>query len=316
MSGLLSKFKKGGGGFLNQVDGVIAGFTFTTEPEFGGNASSGAPKGDGTPLWVALTAQVDGAEKPETTHLFAGYNADDFVISEDGSSLTPAVDGASLWGGTAFAQFYESAVTNGLTDVEPTEDGTMNFGGLIGARAFRSGQGRRRHEACGQEFPHVEGQGQRAGPEEGQGREVLRHPHPSGREGLFGGQCGWSAEREEGGSREDLLPSLLPLRKKPVAKSAPAEDVTDAATIALTEILAKNADGLPKTKLNLAVTRHLVAHPQREAIRTFLADDANLDTLAEAGVITYDDGVLACRLRMREAAFAKQVEALTPALSH
>jgi hypothetical protein len=83
-----------------------------------------------------------------------------------------------------------------------------------------------------------------------------------------------------------------PAGKKPVAKSAPAEDVTDAATIALTEILAKNADGLPKTKLNLAVTRHLVAHPQREAIRTFLADDANLDTLAEAGVITYDDGVL------------------------
>jgi hypothetical protein len=292
MSGLLSKFKKGGGGFLNQVDGVIAGFTFTTEPEFGGNASGGAPKGDGTPLWVALTAQVDGAEKPETTHLFAGYNADDFVISEDGSSLTPAVDGASLWGGTAFAQFYESAVTNGLTDVEPTEDGTMNFGGLIGARVrFVQVKDEGAMKRAAKNFRTSKGKVNEQGQKKGKDGKFYDIRTLQVEKVYSEGNAVGPQSAKKTTAKPAAKPA--PAGKKPVAKSAPAEDVTDAATIALTEILAKNADGLPKTKLNLAVTRHLVAHPQREAIRTFLADDANLDTLAEAGVITYDDGVLA-----------------------
>lgn len=295
--GLLDKFKKGGGGFLNQVDGVIAAFAFTTEPEFGGNGGNqSAPKGDGTPLWVALTAQVDGAEKPETTHLFAGYNADDFVISEDGSSLTPAVDGASLWGGTAFAQFYESAVTNGLTDVEPAEDGTMNFGAaLVGARVrFVQVKDDAAMKRAAKNFRMSKG-------------KVNEQGQKKGKDGKFydirtlqvekvyseGNTVAAPATGKKAMATKTAAKPAAAGKKPAAAKAQPTEDVSEVAEAALAEILAKNENGLQKTKLNLAVTRHLVSHPQREAIRTYLADENNLNALAEAGVITYEDNVIA-----------------------
>src|SRR5258706_1295764 len=133
--GLLERFRKGGGGFLNNVEAVITGFRFTTNPDFGSERES-TPAKDGaiTKLWFALTVVQDGG-KPETTHLDAG-GVDGFEISNDGQTLTPADTATMLWGGTAFLKFYASLVEGGLTepaDVEPGDP--LDFSHILGVRA-------------------------------------------------------------------------------------------------------------------------------------------------------------------------------------
>jgi hypothetical protein len=76
-----SAFRKSGGGFLNQVDGVIAGYEFTDE--FNGVAfvpGKVAGKDKFHSLYCVLSARVDGAEEDVTTTLFVG-GADDFEVS-------------------------------------------------------------------------------------------------------------------------------------------------------------------------------------------------------------------------------------------
>ena len=131
MAGISSKFKRGGGGYLNGVDGVIRSLTFTTEPDFGKGAQ--ASSGDKVMLWGVLTLQQDGEEGEETTHLFAG-DSEGFVISEDGKTLTPTSDDVQLWGDTALMQFYESMVANDFEDTEVGADGSLDFSGVENQR--------------------------------------------------------------------------------------------------------------------------------------------------------------------------------------
>lgn len=131
MPGLLDKVRKSGGGFMNNVDGVVSANVFTTELPGGG-----VQTGDFTKLFYRISVQQDGSEKVDETSLDAG-NADDFVISEDGMTLTPKEDGAKLWGDTPFVRLYASMVTNagdsGFEDVDPG-DGTISIAHVPGTR--------------------------------------------------------------------------------------------------------------------------------------------------------------------------------------
>lgn len=287
--GLRDQFKKGGGGFMNNVDGVITRIAFTTEPDFGSGAQ--APKGDGTPLWCELTAQIDGAEKPESTHLFVGMNGDEFVISEDGQTLTPTEDGVGLWGGTAFAQFYDSAVENGLTDVDPAEDGSLNFGHVVGARVrFVQVKDEAAMKRAAKNYRTSKGkineQGQKKG-KDGKYYDIRTLQI----EKVYAEGVSVSSAKPKAGATKAAKATATKLAAKTKATAAP--DVAEFAQDTLLSVLAKNPDGLPKTKLNLALTRALVSDERRDAVLQYFKNEANIEAMVEAEAITYENGVIA-----------------------
>lgn len=123
----LGSFKKGGGGYLHNVDSVITDYQFTTD-----SPGNGKKKGDFTPLFVKVSFRVDGAEADETTHLFAG-GGDDFEISEDGYTAEPVQDDGALREGTAFHIFLASLIEKGFPDTLLPDD-QINFQPIIGTR--------------------------------------------------------------------------------------------------------------------------------------------------------------------------------------
>jgi hypothetical protein len=297
--GLLDKFRKGGGGFLNNVDGLVTDLRFTTEPDFGGEAKA-RKEGESTPLWAVLTVRVDGDEKgDQATHLYAGA-ADEFVISEDGRSLTPAVDGAMLWGGTAFLQFYESLVKGDETiDVDAEEDGTLNFSAVVGVRA-RFIQVKdveamaRAAKKAGASKGKINAQGQRKGKDGkfyDQRALQVSEVYSTGNEV----DAAEEAPKAKGATRpttKTTSPSKGAVAAKPVAAKAAkvvANAVGDFAEVVLLDILggAKN-NTIKKSELNLAVTRKLVKDDRREDVRKYLFEDANLAAIETAGKIVLD----------------------------
>jgi hypothetical protein len=126
---------KGGGGFLNNVDGVFSDYSFLDS--FPGQD---APKdAKFTPLYLNVTAEVDGAEEPQSTTLFAG-SADDFEISDDGKTITPVTEGGSLRKGTPAARFLETLVrpTGGGEGLDeallPEDDEPINYEAFLSNR--------------------------------------------------------------------------------------------------------------------------------------------------------------------------------------
>lgn len=286
--GLMDKFKKGGGGFLNNVDALIVGLKFTTEPDFGTEAPERA-KGDFTPLWVELTVRVDGSEEDQTTHLFAG-SADDFVITEDGMGLEP-IEGAMLWGSTSFARLYGSMVEHGLEDVEPEEGEPLSFAHVVGARCrfvqVKDEEAMKRAaKNAAKSKGRINAQGQRKG-KDGKYYDI-RTPEVTE---IYSTGNDVSAPKKGKGAKP------APKQAGSVKGAALAKpkivkqdtDISDFAVETLIDILGDEKDNaISKSKLNLAITKKLVKDPRRDDVRMFLYEDANLLAIAEAGVITYD----------------------------
>lgn len=124
-----SSFKAGGGGFMNNVDGVISDYEFT--PDFpGGNSSK--KKSDFSPLYFVLTAQIDGADEPSTTTIFVG-SADDFEIEDDGKTLVPVDENGGLRQNSDFSFFIDSLVKAGFPESNLPDD-KINYEAIIGTR--------------------------------------------------------------------------------------------------------------------------------------------------------------------------------------
>lgn len=81
--GFRESIKKGGKGFLNNVDVTFKGYRFTDRFEGETEASD--------KLYFVPQLHVDGADEPVSQHIFIGKNFDDnYVISKDGQELTTA----------------------------------------------------------------------------------------------------------------------------------------------------------------------------------------------------------------------------------
>lgn len=302
--GLRDRFKRSGG-FLNNVDGLVTALKFTTEPDFGkGPQTPDVVEGKETPLWVEISARQDGSDKNESTHLFAG-GADKFVINDDGTSITPNEEGASLWGNTAFDNFYGSYVDNGGSDPEPGEDGTLNFGHVVGARVrFVQVKDETAMKRAAENVKKNKGNARKSFNELGQkkgsdgkyydlrtlqvsqvyseGNDVESTPakaaKPTGQQK--------SASRTNGSGKANTPAKTTTKASK---NTEPDYDVADDSKGVLLDLLADAKENrLKKNDLNALVTRKLVSEPtRREAVRKFLYEDANLQALVEEGAITY-----------------------------
>lgn len=130
---------KGGGGFLNDVDGVIRDIQFTDEfngKPFEPGKKPGTKEDKFHSLFAAVTVQVDGAEDTVTQHLFVG-DYDQWEIGENGTSVVPH-DEANQFGQSApFSKFVASLVKAGFPEEDLPED--FEFEVLKGQRC-RFGQ--------------------------------------------------------------------------------------------------------------------------------------------------------------------------------
>lgn len=299
---LLDKFRKGGGGFLNNVEGVITSYQFTTNPDFGTERpAKEAKEGDITKLWFALTVLQDGG-KPETTHLDAG-GADEFVISDDGQTLTPISEATMLWGGTAFLKFYASLVEGGLTEpADPAPGEPLTFEHINGVRArFIQVKDEDATRRTIENFKKNKGNTRKYFNAEGERK---------GKDDKYYAQRNLQVERViSEGNAVDAAPATPPPAKagkapvkaiaavaKPATKVAAKGngkavdvEIVELSKGTLVNILADAKDNtVKKVELNLAVTKRLVGNPHRDAVRLWLFDDGNLATLATEGLISYD----------------------------
>jgi len=135
---------KTGGGFLNDVDGVIVNYEFTDE--FNGKAF--VPGNDPKTgkaffhgLFAKLTVRVDGATEDITTTLRVG-DADKFLVTDEGHTITPVEDGYALAASQTWPIFlasWEKAAETGAEN-EAYEEGVYNYEGIIGSRCRFSQQ--------------------------------------------------------------------------------------------------------------------------------------------------------------------------------
>jgi hypothetical protein len=254
-----STFRKPGG-FLNNVDGMITGYEFTTE--FPGADPNRPKKSDFNSLYFVLSVRQDGADEDVTTTLWGG-SADDFEISDDGKTITP-IDGRGLGGTTDVARFIESLCVGGFPETNLPED-TINFEAIIGTRVRfiqvpqtdKNGKPLMRKATSGKykgkEFPQTATQVS----------HVLDLPKV--------------AAKSNGKSAKPNGKAAV-VTSKANGKGTPMPDVADLAASTLLDILS-NADdnSVPKAKLRMKVFAALgTKHPQRDEVIKYLYDDDNL----------------------------------------
>ena len=261
MSSRPSAFKKGGGGFLKGVDGVITGYEFTDE--FNGEAFvpgkvNGKEKFHS--LYCLLSARVDGADEDVTTTLFVG-GADDWNIEDEGHTLTPVEDGRELGANTSFAKLISTLVEAGFPETNLPED-AINFESIIGTRVRFEQRtdvegtkklGKRKDKKTGKEYD----------------RQDLVIDQVYSLPGT---------ETKAAPAAKAAKPAPAKAAGKATKAPTPAvADVSELATETAQGIVAEAGEaGITKAKLGMKVIAKLMKHPEREAVRKFLADDANL----------------------------------------
>ena len=282
-----SAFKKGGG-FLNNVVGVIADYEFT--PDFPGSDGKRKPKGKDAfnPLYFLLTVEADGADQPQTTTLFAG-SADDFEISDDGKTLTPVDDNVGLRMNTDLGKFLTSLVSpengDGFPEESLPDDGEpINYEAIIGARVnFVQVKDEEAMAKAAKKWRQSGGKFNEQGQKKGKDGKyynltyvtvdaVLSLPADDEKPAKGAKSVGKASARP------------APARSGKAGKSSDGEevDIVALATDTLLSILSDNDNEIKKASLpGLLVKKLGVKHPHREEVRKMIYSDDFLET--EAG---------------------------------
>lgn len=167
-----SSFKQGAGGFLNGVTGTITNY-FCTD-EFNGQPfkphkikdDKGKLMDAPHSLYVLLSVRPDEATEDVTTILKAGAY-EDWNVSEDGHTLTPAVEGANIPGGSAFGKLLSTICkpTGGGPGFDETQldEEAFNWEPIIGSRVKFAqvvrtgfGAGKRLSKKTGKEYDRTD----------------------------------------------------------------------------------------------------------------------------------------------------------------
>lgn len=273
-----SSFKKGGG-YLNEVDVTLVGYTFEVgEPS---KIKKGDRKGeDFTPLSLVPQFEVDGddasKDEPKTQRLLIG-DAEAFgEVSEDGLTLaTP--DGQGISSKSEAGLFIASLCANGFPETRFSDDDSeINFEPMIGTRMRLVQQ---------TNVEKTKRQGKQKGKD---GKEYDR------RDLLVATVHELPGEKKAAG-KTGAKPGAS---SKSAAKGKKADDV-DIAELAgetLRDILSEAKDNtIAKSKLSMAVLKKLTRDENRETVREWLFDDDNLGSVegvtynAKKQTITLDD---------------------------
>lgn len=276
-----SSFKKAGG-FLNGVDVEIIGYRLTDE-FLGEPFKAGKFKGsDGKlvdkphALFAELAVRVDGADEDTLVPLKVSNQFDQWEVSSDELSMTPAEDGQALSQSAAFQKFIGSLCEAGFDEnLFPEEE--FNWEAMIGTRVRLV---QRVDAARTKEF------GKRKGKN---GKEYDRQD-------LVVDQVYESVEPEAKSAKKGGRPAPVVKGGKPGKPGKPAPepepeetDVSDDAVAALKRYLKAAKDHtLPKSKLRMKV----LTDPKfkddtdlRDGVLKYLFDDDNLESIDG---VTYD----------------------------
>ncbi len=258
-----SAFKKGGGGFLNNVDGVFADYNFTTDPPFERKAKKGS---DWNPLFAVVTAQVDGADEPVTTTISVG-SADDFEIEDDGKTLVPVDDNVQLPASFGWGILIESLVAAGFPESNLPED-RINYEAILGTRVrfsqrkneVMAAKGKKRKDKkTGKEYDYTD--------------LVVSQVYalPEAEEAPKGKSSSKTSKAAAGGKTNG--------KAKEVSVEEQGAEI-------LLSILNANEGSLPKSKLPVKLAGAIAAKdPRREELRKLIYSD---DFLSEEMGWTYD----------------------------
>lgn len=266
MAGARPSSFKAGGGFLNNVDGVLQDYEFTTEFPGGEGKKSKKKNSDFTALYFVLTVAVDGVDDPAVTTLFVG-SADDFEIENDGKTLTPVDETSGLRQNSDFYKFINSLVEAGFPESSLPED-EINFEAILGSRV-------RLVQQVDEEATARLGKKKSKDGKKEYSRTWLKVASVAALPGK-GGKATGKADS----------------KGKSKGKAAEADDEEDEVTTLATESLLALLKKAPKNtilkkKLPVQIMNQVGAkHPQREAVRKMVTSD---DFLSAGDGWSYDD---------------------------
>lgn len=240
---------KSGGGFLNNVDGEITGYEFTTVP----------PNSKEESEWVYYVPSIkqDGADDEVTQHFFLG-GADRYEISKDGQTITDADGGEVTVGAkTPFGRLLASMLDNGLDEAElPDLEGgdDLEMSGL-NTRRFRFIQeideeatkklGKRKDKKTKKEYPRT--------------NTVVSKVYDVEAKSGKGKSAGKANGKAAGKSKK---------------KDDDGDELQEEAVSVLTDLLADTKDGeIPRAKLSMALTKKLMKNENREPLRKLITSD-------------------------------------------
>ena len=275
-----SSFKKAGG-FLNGVDGSIVDYQFTTEAPWAENAKP-QKKGDDAfnSLFSVVSVRLDGAEEDIQTTLWVG-NADNFEISDDGHTLTPADDSYALGASAPWSKFINSLCENGFPESNLPED-EINFEAIIGTRV-RFVQVAEIDRTTGKPRKRVAKKGKFKGKEFDQTNTEV-----SAVIALPGTSSGKSKTPPKGEAKPLGTKATKAAGGKANGKAVEV-DLTEEADQVLLGMLEKAGGELAKrqlpVKLGLALS---TKNPNREELRRLIYTDEYLLDAVERGVIEFD----------------------------
>lgn len=256
-----SSFKRGGG-FLNNVDGVISDYQFTDEfngKPFVPGRDPKTKKERFHSLYCVLSVRLEGADKDETTTLFVG-GAEDFVVSEDGHTLTPAEEGRELGASTSFAKFITSLVQAGFPETLLPED-DINYEAIVGTRVRfvqRKNEedtkklGKRKDAKTGKEYDRVD--------------LVIDQVYD-----LPGATSAPAATK--GKAPAKAAPKTAAKGKPAPAPAAEEVDIEQLTKDTLVSILADAGGSIAKSKISMKVLTKLMQDPNREDVRKLVFTD-------------------------------------------
>jgi len=254
---------KKGGGFLNNVDGVVQSYEFT--PRFKGE------KKDSEWIYFVPTIQVDGADEPVDQHLFLGA-AERYEISKDGQELTMADESPVTFGfSTPFGRLMDSLVEKGFDEsLLPDLSGgdALELSAIVGER-FRFVQ--EVDEAANEKI------GKRKVKKNGKTVEYNRTNT------VISAVLGAKSNGKSSGkaNKAEATGSAKGGKK---SKGPSEDDLKSEAADVLKDVLAKNGDTKRKD-LSLPVSKALIKNDNKDALKAIILDE---DWQDEQDFITVD----------------------------
>lgn len=234
---------KEGGGFLNNVDGTIKSYEFTTVPP--------NDKEESEWMYFVPSILVDGADDEVTQHFFMGA-AENYDLSKDGQSLS-AEGGVTFGGKTPFGRLMKSLVAAGfdestLPDLGAGED--LELSAIVDGR-YRFIQ--EIDEEANKKLGKRKGTGKNKGKEFNRTNTLISKVYDAEEAPAKGKAAGKPAG-------------------KPSKKNAEV-DLTEEADTIVADVLSDNDGEIERGKLSLALTKVLMKNANREALKKLILSD-------------------------------------------